>query len=102
MWTVRNTNGMPHNFHVHDVQFRVVEVNGEAPPPTLGGPKDTVSVPHGSTRKLALRFTGPADPNTPHMYHCHMLYHEDKKMMGQFVVAEKGQPAGTPPGHGGH
>ncbi|WP_309058774.1 multicopper oxidase domain-containing protein [Streptomyces sp.] len=102
VWTVRNTNGMPHNFHVHDVQFRVVEVNGSAPPPALRGPKDTVFVPHGTTMRLVLRFTGPADPNTPYMYHCHLLYHEDEGMMGQFVVVEKGRPAGTPPGHAGH
>ena len=25
------------------------------------------------------------------MYHCHILYHEDKGMMGQYVVAEEGQ-----------
>ncbi|MEV6003203.1 multicopper oxidase domain-containing protein [Streptomyces griseomycini] len=102
VWTIRNTNGMPHNFHVHDVQFRVVEVDGSAPPPALRGPKDTVFVPHGTTMKLALRFTGPADPDTPYMYHCHLLYHEDEGMMGQFVVVEKGQSAGTPPGHAGH
>ncbi|MGV4889107.1 multicopper oxidase family protein [Streptomyces viridosporus] len=102
VWTIHNTNGMPHNFHVHDVQFRVVEVNGAAPPPALRGPKDTVFVPHGTTMKLALRFTGPADPDTPYMYHCHLLYHEDEGMMGQFVVVEKGQPAGKPPGHSGH
>ncbi|WP_406468704.1 multicopper oxidase domain-containing protein [Streptomyces hirsutus] len=102
VWTVRNTNGMPHNFHVHDVQFRVLEVNGSAPPAALRGPKDTVFVPHGTTMKLALRFTGPADPDVPYMYHCHLLYHEDEGMMGQFVVVEKGQSAGTPPGHAGH
>ncbi|MEU0387584.1 multicopper oxidase family protein [Streptomyces chartreusis] len=102
VWTVRNRNGMPHNFHVHDVQFRVLEVNGSAPPPALSGPKDTVFVPHGTTMRLALRFTGPADPDTPYMYHCHLLYHEDEGMMGQFVVTEKGEP-GTPPKHtGGH
>jgi FtsP/CotA-like multicopper oxidase with cupredoxin domain len=93
-WTVRNANGMPHNFHVHDVQFRVLEVNGEAPPPELRGPKDTVFLPHGTTMKLALRFDGPADPETPYMYHCHLLYHEDEGMMGQFVVVEKGGRAG--------
>src|SRR5690606_20396540 len=42
VWTIRNTNGMPHNFHVHDVQFRVMEVNGKTPPPELRGRKDTV------------------------------------------------------------
>ncbi|MFE1011723.1 multicopper oxidase family protein [Streptomyces sp. NPDC058794] len=98
-WTVRNTNGMPHNFHVHDVQFRVLEVNGGAPPAALRGPKDTVFVPNGTTMKLAMRFDGPADPDTPYMYHCHLLYHEDQGMMGQFVVVEKGQQAGRPGEH---
>ncbi|MGW6916806.1 multicopper oxidase family protein [Kitasatospora sp. NPDC054939] len=95
-WVVRNDNGMPHNFHVHDVQFRILEVNGEQPPPQLRGPKDTVFVPSGTTVKLALRFDGPADPDTPYMYHCHLLYHEDAGMMGQFAVVEPGQQAGTP------
>ncbi|MFC9544461.1 multicopper oxidase family protein [Streptomyces sp. NPDC056956] len=102
VWTIRNTNGMPHNFHVHDVQFRVLEVDGAPPPPALRGPKDTVFLPHGTTMKLALRFTGPADPDVPYMYHCHLLYHEDEGMMGQFVVVEKGGHAGTPPDHAGH
>jgi hypothetical protein len=31
------------------------------------------------------------------MYHCHMLWHEDRGMMGQFVVVKPGQKAGTPP-----
>ncbi|MFB8004344.1 multicopper oxidase family protein [Nocardia sp. NPDC056000] len=102
-WTVRNADGMPHNFHVHDVQFAVVEVDGHAPPPALRGPKDTVFLPPGGTVKLALRFDGPADPNTPYMFHCHLLWHEDLGMMGQFVVVEPGQQAGQPPHqHSGH
>ncbi|MFF3321395.1 multicopper oxidase family protein [Streptomyces sp. NPDC002889] len=104
-WTVRNDDGVPHNFHVHDVQFRVLEVDGKQPPPELRGAKDTVFVPAGRTVKLAMRFTGPADPDTPYMYHCHLLYHEDIGMMGQFVVVEKGQKAGsvrTPHTHPGH
>ncbi|NUL02747.1 multicopper oxidase domain-containing protein [Streptomyces lunaelactis] len=104
-WTVRNEDGVPHNFHVHDVQFRVLEVNGKEPPPELRGAKDTVFVPSGMTVKLAMRFDGPADPDTPYMYHCHLLYHEDLGMMGQFVVVEKGQKAGqvrAPHAHTGH
>lgn len=104
-WTVRNKDGMPHNFHVHDVQFRILEVNGAPPPPALRGAKDTVFVPSGTTVKLAMRFEGPADPDTPYMYHCHLLYHEDRGMMGQFVVVEQGQGPGkvrTPGAHTGH
>ncbi|MEU5980835.1 multicopper oxidase domain-containing protein [Streptomyces sp. NPDC047434] len=104
-WTVRNVDGMPHNFHVHDVQFRILEVNGEQPPPALRGAKDTVFVPSGTTVRLAMRFDGPADPDTPYMYHCHLLSHEDDGMMGQFVVVEKGRGPGkvrTPGVHAGH
>ncbi|MFE7123664.1 multicopper oxidase family protein [Streptomyces sp. NPDC057617] len=105
IWTVRNTNGMPHNFHVHGVQFKVLSVNGHAPGPALRGAKDTVFLPDRTTVKLAIRFDGPADPNAPYMYHCHLLYHEDQGMMGQFVVVEKGQRAGRPSAvhaHQGH
>ncbi|MFI5802775.1 multicopper oxidase family protein [Streptomyces sp. NPDC051561] len=103
-WTVRNEDGVPHNFHVHDVQFRVLEVDGRPPQAALRGAKDTVFVPGGSTVKLAMRFDGPADPSTPYMYHCHLLYHEDQGMMGQFVVVEKGQTSSVKAGgeHGGH
>ena len=40
------------------------------------------------------------DPDTPYMYHCHLLFHEDRGMMGQFVVVAPGQSAGTPHQHG--
>ncbi|MCT2585576.1 multicopper oxidase domain-containing protein [Actinophytocola gossypii] len=33
-----------------------------------------------------MRFGDHTDPNTPYMYHCHMLQHEDDGMMGQLVV----------------
>ncbi len=56
-------------------------------------------LPNGTTMKPALRFDGPADPDTPYMYHCQLLNHEDERMTGQFVVAEKGERAGTPTGH---
>ncbi|GAB0103554.1 multicopper oxidase domain-containing protein [Nocardia sp. JMUB6875] len=105
IWTVHNRDGMPHNFHVHDVQFGVVEVNGKRPGAALSGPKDTVFLAPDDTVKLVLRFDGPADPNTPYMFHCHLLWHEDLGMMGQFVVVEPGGQAGqptTPHAHSGH
>lgn len=98
-WVVHNNDGMPHNFHVHDVQFRVLELNGAPPPDALTGPKDTIFLPPNATAKLAMRFDGPADPNSPYMYHCHLLWHEDQGMMGQFVVVEPGQSAGAPAHH---
>ncbi len=98
-WVVHNIDGMAHNFHVHDVQFRVLAYDGAPPPPELTGPKDTIFLPPNTAATLALRFDGPADPTTPYMYHCHLLWHEDVGMMGQFTVVEPGQQAETPPGH---
>ena len=91
IWHVRNDMAMPHNFHVHDVQFRVLSVAGETPPPELGGWKDTVYLPPQVEFRLGLRFEDYADPAMPYMIHCHLLRHEDTGMMAQFVVVEKGQ-----------
>ena len=88
IWEVTNRAGRPHNLHIHDVQFRILDLDGEAPPPHLRGPKDTVYVPPGSTTRLALRFADYTDPTTPYMYHCHVLAHEDDGMMGQFTVVD--------------
>lgn len=104
IWEVRAGGGQTHNFHVHDVQFQVLDIDGAAPPPRLSGWKDTVAVPPGERMRLIMRFTDHADPATPYMYHCHILRHEDQGMMGQFVVVEPGEPAGTVPdaGHDHH
>jgi FtsP/CotA-like multicopper oxidase with cupredoxin domain len=93
VWTVTNTGGEYHNFHVHDVQFQVLEVDGHAPGPQLSGWKDTIFLSPSTTVRIAMRFTDYADPDVPYMYHCHLLQHEDAGMMGQFVVVEPGQPA---------
>ncbi|SDK53099.1 cell division protein SufI [Glycomyces sambucus] len=95
VWGVVNDNGFLHNFHVHDVQFQVLEVAGEEPPPHLRGWKDTVPLLPGEPNRLALRFTGYTDPNMPYMFHCHVLQHEDDGMMGQFVVLGEGEEIGT-------
>lgn len=99
IWEVSNADGKYHNFHVHDVQFQVVYIGGKPPPPELAGWKDTIFLPPGSAARLAMRFRDYTDPDLPYMYHCHRLRHEDRGMMGQFVVVEPGQPAGTPPVH---
>lgn len=100
VWEVRNAAGTPHNFHVHDVQFQVLHLDGEPPPPELSGWKDTVYVTPGSTVRLIMRFTDYADPNVPYMFHCHLLEHEDAGMMGQFVVVRPGQQPGRLAGAG--
>jgi FtsP/CotA-like multicopper oxidase with cupredoxin domain len=101
-WTVVNVDGSPHNFHVHDVQFQVTAVDGDDPAPYLGGWKDTVFVPPDAELRLRVRFTDYSDPDSPYMFHCHLLRHEDSGMMGQFVVVGPGEAAGRPDGEGHH
>ncbi|MBX6722388.1 MAG: multicopper oxidase domain-containing protein, partial [Dactylosporangium sp.] len=106
VWDIANVHGTPHSFHVHDVQFQVLRVDGREPPPQLRGWKDTVFLPPGTSMRIIARFADYADPATPYMYHCHMLYHEDNGMMGQFVVVAPGQrpqlPSGGPDHHHHH
>ncbi|MGI9825430.1 multicopper oxidase family protein [Agromyces sp. Marseille-Q5079] len=92
-WVVENSNAVPHSFHVHDVQFRVASVDGQAPPPELAGWKDTIFAEPETEYELLMRFDDYADADTPYMYHCHLLWHEDQGMMGQFAVVEPGQRA---------
>ena len=100
IWEITKQDGTPHNFHVHDVQFQVLSVAGREPPPELRGWKDTILLEVRREVRIIARFADHADPNMPYMYHCHLLYHEDQGMMGQFVVVEPGQRPGRPPtGH---
>jgi FtsP/CotA-like multicopper oxidase with cupredoxin domain len=94
IWEVTISDGIPHNFHVHGVQFQVVDVDGEPPPPDLSGWKDTVFLRPDTTVRIALLFGDYTDPDLPYMFHCHLVQHEDQGMMGQFVVAEPGESAG--------
>nr|BFE63061.1 multicopper oxidase domain-containing protein [Dactylosporangium thailandense] len=91
VWNVSNGHDTPHSFHIHDVQFQVLTVDGHAPPPELSGWKDTVFMAPHQHYSVIARFADYADPATAYMFHCHVLKHEDEGMMGQFVVVERGQ-----------
>ena len=93
IWEVENTSGAPHNFHVHGTQFDVVAVEGKPPPAALKGPKDTVVVRPKEKVRILTRFSAYPDPSAPYMFHCHILEHEDRGMMGQFVVVRPDQRA---------
>lgn len=85
VWTVTNANKIaPHNFHIHLVQFRVLERNGVAV--TEGaetGLKDTVFLRAGETVKLQATFTGYRGV---YLYHCHLFDHASMGMMAQMEV----------------
>ncbi len=104
IWEIRNASGTYHNFHVHDVHFAVLDKDGEAPPAHLLGWKDTVFLPPGGGVRIIARFDDDADPDAPFMFHCHVLPHEDRGMMGQFIVVGPGAdpPARITGSHAGH
>ncbi len=86
IWEIRNNQGMAHPFHIHDVPFQVLSRDGAPPGPLEQGWKDTVLVRPFETVQVVARFADYADPDVPYMYHCHILEHEDRAMMGQFLV----------------
>lgn len=87
VWELTNQTAIAHPFHIHDVQFYILDIDGNPPPANMQGRKDVVLVPpmFGTVRFIT-KFEDFADEETPYMYHCHMLSHEDEGMMGQFIV----------------
>lgn len=86
IWEIANASMMAHPFHIHNVQFQVLDRDGQVPPPLETGFKDTIVVNPREQVRVLLRFEENTDPDLPYMYHCHILEHEDAGMMGQFVV----------------
>ncbi|OJF10167.1 multicopper oxidase family protein [Couchioplanes caeruleus] len=87
VWEVTNgdTFTIPHNFHMHLVQFRVLSRNGRPPVPAEGGWKDTVPLQPGETVRLQATFTGPAGR---YVYHCHLIDHSSHAMMATMEIVD--------------
>ncbi|GAA4682683.1 multicopper oxidase family protein [Phytohabitans rumicis] len=87
VWTITNATNLLHSFHLHDVPFQVLAVNGSAPTGTLSGTwRDTIEIPAQSTRQIAMKFTDYADDTYGYMLHCHNAIHEDEGMMLMLMV----------------
>jgi FtsP/CotA-like multicopper oxidase with cupredoxin domain len=90
-WTIENRSAELHAFHIHQIHFLVLEVNGKPVKPRL---QDTITVPYWKGRgpyprvKLRMDFR---DPNIAgeFVYHCHILDHEDGGMMANIQVNPK-------------
>ena len=87
-WTITAETGR-HVLHVHQTQFQVLSINGKPPQPEDAGWEDSIFVDPGREVVIAARFDSYADNDTPYMYHCHILDHEDLGMMGQFLVIDE-------------
>lgn len=88
IWKLTNATMVAHPFHIHDVQFFVLDINGSSPPPQYQGLKDVILVKPRDTVRFITKFTNFTDQMVPYMYHCHLLHHEDEGMMGSFLVLD--------------
>ena len=88
IWTLVNKTLVAHPFHIHDIEFNIIEKSGLPPTPSETGWKDVVLVMPNDSVKFITKFTTFADNTTPYMYHCHLLHHEDDGMMGSFLVID--------------
>lgn len=114
-WTILNSSGEEHVFHIHQTDFQVVERNGVEQPFT--GYQDTVNLPAATTdpatgetipsRVVAIiPFTDPVIVGK-FVYHCHIVQHADQGMMANILVYDpaQGVPDAAPcsdTGGGGH
>ena len=85
-WRIRSNQGA-HPFHVHGCSFLIERMENAAAPPDQQGWKDMVVLDADGWSEIVVRFDHPATERFPYMYHCHILEHEDRGMMGQFTVS---------------
>lgn len=102
-WIIENRSQELHAFHIHQLHFLLLDYNGI--PVNEHFLRDTVNVPYSNGRTL----TYPSvrirvdfrDPNTvgTFPYHCHLLEHEDKGMMGTVEVVRPNAAGEASTGH---
>jgi len=92
-WTIQNRAPEVHEFHIHQVHFLLLAVNGVPVPAEQRQLYDTFQVgywdqvgPYPSI-KVRMDFRGPTVGDF--VYHCHILQHEDAGMMAKIRVLPK-------------
>lgn len=81
-WSIVNATEMDHPFHLHGFRFQVVSAGGKAPAFTAW--RDTINIPADQTVVFRVRLE---DHPGIWMFHCHILEHAERGMMGELVVA---------------
>jgi FtsP/CotA-like multicopper oxidase with cupredoxin domain len=96
-WIIENRSRELHAFHIHQLHFLLLDYMGRQLNEDFL--RDTVNVPYYDGHSLAypiirLRMDF-RDPNMvgTFVYHCHLLEHEDKGMMGSIRVDPASLPA---------
>jgi len=89
-WTIENRALETHAFHIHQIHFEVLEVDGQ--PVTDNDLRDTIEIPYWQgtgtpyhSVKVRMDFRDPTIAGT-FLFHCHILLHEDLGMMHKILV----------------
>ncbi|HWY56970.1 MAG TPA: multicopper oxidase domain-containing protein [Terriglobales bacterium] len=92
-WTVENRALETHAFHMHQIHFKVLEVDGK--PAKDQDLRDTIEIPFWEgpghpyhSVKMRMDFRDPTIAGT-FVFHCHILLHEDLGMMHKILVLPK-------------
>jgi FtsP/CotA-like multicopper oxidase with cupredoxin domain len=84
-WTIENRSGENHEFHIHQIHFMLLAVNGSPVGVDQQQMRDTIQVPHWDGKSAYPSATVRMDFRGPDVgdfvYHCHILGHEDAGMM---------------------
>jgi FtsP/CotA-like multicopper oxidase with cupredoxin domain len=88
-WTIENRALETHAFHIHQVHFRVLEVDGK--PVSNHDLLDTIAVPFWEGpgtpyHSVKVRMDFSQSPPGTYVFHCHILLHEDLGMMHKILV----------------
>jgi FtsP/CotA-like multicopper oxidase with cupredoxin domain len=89
-WIIQNRDAAHHEFHMHQIHFLLLEVNGVPVPADQQQYFDMHDIPGWSgtgpfpSIKVRMDFRGPDVGDF--VYHCHILFHEDVGMMAKMRV----------------
>jgi FtsP/CotA-like multicopper oxidase with cupredoxin domain len=89
-WTIENRALETHAFHIHQIHFAMLEVDGK--PVKNQDLRDTIEIPFWEgpgnpyhSVKVRMDFRDPTIAGT-FVFHCHILLHEDLGMMHKILV----------------
>jgi FtsP/CotA-like multicopper oxidase with cupredoxin domain len=89
-WTIENRALETHDFHIHQIHFMMLEVDGK--PVANQDFRDSFEIPYWSgtgpyhSIKVRMDFRDPTTAGL-FVFHCHILLHEDLGMMHKILVA---------------
>jgi suppressor of ftsI len=84
-WRLFNPSQELHQFHIHQVDFQVTEINGKRV--EFSGYRDNVFIPATGSITVRIPFRDPVILGK-FVYHCHILEHEDGGMMQAIQVVK--------------